>query len=145
MWLGASHQRPQRYTHNRSLRLWDRRRALRPVLVHETDVGGGVWRIKWRRPGAEAAAGKGLLAVACMHAGAAVLRLEGGGGGLGGLAEVARHEGHASMAYGIDWCECRCGGGWEEKGQEESLLLASCSFYDHALHLWAAGGGGGSR
>ena len=131
---------------SRSLRLWDRRKALRPVLVHERDVGGGVWRIKWRRPDdAAAGGGGGLLALACMHGGAAVLRLDGDEDGLGALEEVASYGGHQSMAYGIDWCECRCltvGGGGEEEEDDDStrrqLLLASCSFYDHALHLWAA-------
>lgn len=114
---------------------------LKPVLVHERDVGGGVWRIKWRRPN-DAAAGGGLLALACMHGGAVVLRLD-DGDGVGALEEVAQYGGHQSMAYGIDWCECRGlavgGGGEEEEEASRGLFLASCSFYDHALHLWAAG------
>ncbi|ORZ34296.1 WD40-repeat-containing domain protein [Catenaria anguillulae PL171] len=35
-----------------------------------------------------------------------------------------KYEGHESLAYGVDWC----GDGWGK--------VASCSFYDHALHLW---------
>lgn len=139
---------PTRKQTSRSLRLWDRRKALRPVLVHERDVGGGVWRIKWRQPddaAAVAAGGAGgLLALACMHGGAAVWRLDGDGDGVGALEEVASYRGHQSMAYGIDWCECRglAAGGQEDESTRRQLLLASCSFYDHALHLWAAGGEG---
>jgi diphthine methyl ester acylhydrolase len=126
-----------------SLRLWDRRKMGRPVLLHETDMGGGIWRIKWQPLSASGSGERGrgrLLALACMHAGAAVLRVGGGAAGVGGWGDggvgleaetVARHGKHRSMAYGIDWCQCP---GAEE--EEEERLLASCSFYDHALHLW---------
>jgi len=97
----------------------------RPVLMQETDVGGGIWRIKWQER-------RRLLALACMHAGAAVLRFGNGDGDWSSPPHVvARHEKHQSMAYGIDWCQRRRGNG----GQDE-MLLASCSFYDHAVHLW---------
>lgn len=118
---------------NDRLRLWDRRKALRPVLTQEIDVGGGVWRIKWREPTAGDAGGERLLALACMHAGAAVLRFGVEDRGVLAAGElVSRHTGHQSMAYGIDWCRPGCG-----TDDNASMLLASCSFYDHALHLWA--------
>lgn len=88
------------------------------------------------------------MALACMHAGAAVLRvpvplLSSSWEEEAPAEVVARHEGHTSMAYGIDWILRGGGdGGGEEEGDGssmESMLLASCSFYDHALHLWRPG------
>lgn len=96
----------------------------RPVISHQTDVGGGIWRIKWGKP-----ARRRLLALACMHEGAAVLRLPEKGGEEHGVEMVTRYKGHESMAYGIDWCQ--------QDEEEEEAVLASCSFYDHAAHLWS--------
>ena len=65
-----------------------------------------------------------------MHDGFKVLRLDFGRGDRG--AEVLRHfDAHASLAYGVDWSYASNRG-----GDEEGTLIASCSFYDHALHLW---------
>ncbi len=53
--------------------------------------------------------------------------------GEGGFRVLAHHGAHESLAYGIDWRraeeqeECRVG----------CNRLASCSFYDHLLTLWA--------
>lgn len=102
----------------------------RPLCVQECgEVGGGIWRIKWHPTK------KGTMAVAGMHGGACVLELEederregGGGGGGGKLRKRWGHGKHESMVYGIDWW--RGGEGWRED------IVASCSFYDRALHLW---------
>lgn len=38
---------------------------------------------------------------------------------------IAQYTEHKSLAYGSDWSH-----------GEELGLIASCSFYDHLLHLW---------
>jgi diphthine methyl ester acylhydrolase len=41
-----------------------------------------------------------------------------------------RHDEHKSLAYGVDWSFQR----WQD--QSGQTLIASASFYDHALHIW---------
>ncbi|KAJ1651318.1 Diphthine methyltransferase [Dispira simplex] len=109
--------------------LWDCR-AMRTPLC-ETSVGGGVWRLKWHPHSPH------RLLAAAMHSGAHVLNI----GNDGSLADVASFQGaemitsasfieHQSMAYGADWCY-----GFDGRPETQSLI-ASCSFYDHALYLW---------
>ena len=43
---------------------------------------------------------------------------------------VKRFDEHTSLAYGVDWS-------FGEKS-DNGTLVASCSFYDHTLHLWRA-------
>jgi hypothetical protein len=51
--------------------------------------------------------------------------------GESGLSEdIVRFEEHGSLAYGADWSRLSSKGG--------KSLVASCSFYDHAMHLWRA-------
>ena len=86
------------------------------------EVGGGAWRVKWHPSPSR----KHDLLVACMHDGCKVIHTR---GLLEGESQVLqRHDRHESMAYGVDW----------SFGEIESTktLVASCSFYDHALHLW---------
>jgi hypothetical protein len=114
-------------------------------------AGGGCWRLKWRRDGA--------LLVAAMHGGATVLhfRSHGKGEPAWRLAAAARYTGHGSLAYGADWCAApakadpaglakadpaaRKGNAATEPRRVASsgsdlCLCVTCSFYDHALHLW---------
>lgn len=46
---------------------------------------------------------------------------------------VDKFTGHVSLGYGIDWYQ----GQEDETTGSKTLLLASCSFYDHSLHLWS--------
>ena len=56
-----------------------------------------------------------------------MLRVEGGGGS---LEEQGAYLGHGSIAYGAGFL------GLVGEGGGESLLAASCSFYDNQVHLW---------
>jgi diphthamide biosynthesis protein 7 len=42
---------------------------------------------------------------------------------------VKRFDAHESLAYGADWSFSP-----QEDGE---TLIATCSFYDHKLHLWS--------
>lgn len=95
------------------------------VPVTQVDVGGGAWRVKWH----PSASRKDDLLVACMHDGFKIVHFttETDATGLGGGKIVNRFDSHASLAYGADWS-------FAENGRE--TVIASCSFYDHSLHLW---------
>jgi diphthamide biosynthesis protein 7 len=121
---------------------------------------GGIWRTRFHpspsRPGD--------ILLACMHGGFTVVRLgpalvgtpspsdtvdsasrgesshladldwtslkEGTHGEPGPYEDIVRFEEHGSLAYGADWSRLPSKGG--------QSLAASCSFYDHAMHLWRA-------
>lgn len=72
------------------------------------------------------------LLVAGMHGGFKVVDFEGLASGSvekGGKLHT-RFDEHASLAYGVDWS-----GGQGEDGKD---VVASCSFYDHTVHIWEA-------
>ena len=99
-------------SYDEQVRTWDTRSLKAPVAA--VAVGGGVWRVRERA---------GRLLVAAMHDGFKVV--EGG-------AVVAEYRGHGSLAYGADWVAEGVAGrgeGW--------ATAATCSFYDHQLHLWS--------
>ncbi|KAH9950337.1 WD-40 repeat-containing protein [Amylocystis lapponica] len=115
-------------SYDSTVRLFDTRRPLTPLS--QADVGGGAWRVKWH-PSAKR---QGDLLVACMHDGFKVVRFHPGGvdgaDGAQNWWEIAqRFDKHESLAYGVDWS---CADG----GDDGSTLVASCSFYDHTIHLW---------
>lgn len=70
------------------------------------------------------------LLVACMHDGFKVIQFD------SGLPDVPkddfkvvhRFDEHESLAYGADWSFVL--------GREKTSMVASCSFYDHTLHVW---------
>lgn len=96
--------------------------------LKERSLGGGIWRIKWcphtQHPT--------LAAAACMHNHFSVLdtHLD----SAQPVQVVGRYEGHSSLCYGVDWHR----GGGVNRGEEDkhTFTLASCSFYDHSMHLW---------
>ena len=106
-------------SYDEHVRFWDVRMPRRPLA--ELCAGGGVWRMDWceRDPS--------LLVTAGMQGGCRVLRVEGGGGS---LEEQGAYLGHGSIAYGAGFL------GLVGEGGGESLLAASCSFYDNQVHLW---------
>ncbi|SCZ90740.1 BZ3500_MvSof-1268-A1-R1_Chr1-3g02203 [Microbotryum saponariae] len=110
------------------IRLFDKRKPLVPLTTY--DAGGGIWRLKWHREQVD------RLLVACMHDGFKVVEFgEGMGEGKGECVLKTRFDGHESLAYGVDW-----GRSFKRKGEEEGAgdVVASCSFYDHMLHVWEA-------
>ena len=104
------------------------------VPVTEADVGGGAWRVKWH-PNSRRSTD---LLVACMHDGFKVLRFSESVVGVEASSIsidseweiIKRFDEHQSLAYGVDWSN--------SNSKDSDTLIASCSFYDHTLHLWKA-------
>ncbi|ORX43321.1 WD repeat-containing protein 85-like protein [Hesseltinella vesiculosa] len=92
--------------------LWDVRNIKSPVSTIHTP-GGGIWRLKWH-PSLPTS-----LLSASMHAGAFIVDTE-------QSCITDSFLDHESMVYGADW----------SYSTRKKNLLASCSFYDHVLHLW---------
>lgn len=123
--------RPE-FSYDNSVRLFDVRKPMTPLT--QADVGGGAWRVKWH----PSASRKDDLLVACMHDGFKIVKFN----NLGSLQTnatneevgwevVKRFDAHESLAYGVDWSYDTL------TGQEDvQTLIASASFYDHALHSW---------
>ena len=112
-----------------TVRLFDTRKLSTPLA--QADVGGGAWRVKWHPSPAR----KCDLLVAAMHDGFKIVSFRDVGdkpchdsnGSSGNWEVQKRYNGHASLAYGVDW---------SYQSSEGQTLVASASFYDHALHLW---------
>ncbi|WVQ74488.1 hypothetical protein IAR50_004089 [Cryptococcus sp. DSM 104548] len=116
-------------SYDESLRLFDTRSPRTPLLT--LPMGGGIWRVRWH-PLVER---KGDLLVASMHDGFKVVRLseavvgqEWGSVGDDDGEVVKTFEAHESLAYGADWSRLPL--------QNEESVIATCSFYDHAMHMW---------
>jgi diphthamide biosynthesis protein 7 len=101
----------------------------------QADIGGGAWRVKWHPLPAR----KNDLLVACMYDGFKILRFN-----VDGLPDyrgkgisddwnvIKRYDAHDSLAYGVDWSFAT-----DHGTSNIETLIASGSFYDHALHLWS--------
>ena len=119
-------------SYDATVRLFDSRRPLKPLT--QADVGGGAWRVKWHPSPSR----DHDLLVAAMHDGFKIVRFHDIGHQTrppsdadGGNWEIIkRHDDHQSLAYGVDWSHNT----WQD--QPGQTLIASASFYDHALHLW---------
>lgn len=108
------------------LRLWDTRNFKRPVS--QANLRGGIWRLKW-----DPFAHRYLLA-ACMYGGFQVIDCENSET----PSVIGEYNEHESIAYGCDWCYLNREQTADEVIVTEArdlLLVATCSFYDHALKL----------
>ncbi|KAH9065753.1 WD40-repeat-containing domain protein [Lactarius vividus] len=112
-----------------TVRLFDTRKPLIPLA--QAGVGGGAWRVKWHPSPSRNCD----LLVAAMHNGFKILSFHDIGdkprrhsdGSNENWEVQKRYDGHASLAYGVDW---------SYQSWQDQTLVASASFYDHALHLW---------
>ena len=95
-------------SYDESVRLWDLRAPSAPT--HTLAVGGGAYALTRD--------GDGYL-VACMGAGASVLRAT-----PDGLEVAGVYAHHGSVVYGV-------------VRHEASRRVASCSFYDRGVHVWS--------
>ncbi|KAI0322336.1 WD-40 repeat-containing protein [Amylostereum chailletii] len=117
-------------SYDSTVRLFDTRKLLTPLT--QAEVGGGAWRIKWHPSPAR----DHDLLVAAMHDGFKIVQFcdiwaedpPPIGGENWDIAQT--FDKHTSLAYGVDWSFA------EEHAQPGKTLVASASFYDHALHTW---------
>ena len=116
------------------LRVYDTRQPNK--AVYEIDVGGGIWRTRFH-PDQQR---KGDVLIAAMHGAFKIVQVnlsapnDGDGDGDWRIkVEAGRivrtFDGHTSLAYGADWSRLPM----DPDGQS---LIATCSFYDRAMHLW---------
>lgn len=103
-------------SYDETIYFWDTRSMKAPVNSFQTP-GGGIWRLKWHPNRSD------RLLSASMHAGAFVLDVNTTSFE---ASVVSGFLDHTSMVYGADW------------SFKDPDLIASCSFYDHVLHLWKA-------
>lgn len=115
--------------HLRIIKLPDQN-TRRPEVLHEINLGGGVWRLKLLEPLPSSTSKKFSVRVlvSCMYAGAFVVVLNGGpeaeDWSVGTIAHFVEHE---SMNYGADV---------QPGAENEARTIVSCSFYDRRLCLW---------
>jgi len=132
-------------SYDEELIVWDDRNMRQPLT--SANLGGGVWRIKW-----DPFSGENIL-TATMYNGTHII--DASNLGLPALPVVAEYTDH-NLAYGADWCRltsdgrqrCRKLSPLESDSENNShnsstddksdniYLISTCSFYDHALHLW---------
>lgn len=101
-------------SYDESITIWDTRTMKQPQYRISTEIGGGVWRIKWHP------LNSGLLAAACMRTGFKVIDMSPTPRIVSTIKETCE-----SLAYGVDW-----------SFDLSSHLIAACSFYDCHLTLW---------
>ncbi|CAG9786376.1 unnamed protein product [Diatraea saccharalis] len=97
-------------SYDEKARLWDAR-SLKSCIT-ETDLGGGVWRLKWHPYHPD------TVLAACMYGGFRILRVN--PQQIDIISEYLEHE---SIAYGADWTH------------NLPSLVATCSFYDCKMHI----------
>ncbi|KAG9291872.1 hypothetical protein G9A89_012157 [Geosiphon pyriformis] len=106
--------------------IWDTRFMKQPLADHQ--VGGGVWRLKWHPTQPH------LLLAGCMYNGAHLLNINAHNDrfkdGPLSLTRICSFMEHQSIVYGVDWSYS------QDHIDRGKPLIASCSFYDHVVHLW---------
>lgn len=109
------------------IRLIDAPLAGRRKVLAETNLGGGVWRLK-RLDTESQDPDNMLLLVSCMHAGTRIVKLARDDNEEWQFEVLAKFEEHKSMNYGSD-----CQPHVTENGQRTFITT---SFYDRLLCLW---------
>ncbi|XP_005105145.1 diphthine methyltransferase [Aplysia californica] len=128
-------------SYDEELIIWDDRQLKKPLSY--AALGGGVWRIKW-----DPFQGDFIL-TATMYNGTHIIDCT--DLGQTPLPVVAKYDDH-NLAYGADWCRLsengtqrpartqnddQCEDIEKDKApDDDTYLISTCSFYDHALHLW---------
>ncbi|XP_011445594.3 diphthine methyltransferase isoform X1 [Magallana gigas] len=103
-------------SYDEHLLVWDSRQMKHPLA--DTQLGGGVWRVKWHPGHAQ------LLLTATMYNGYHVVDTEHISDG---KMDVLHHyDRDVSLGYGADWCHSNA----------YNNLVATCSFYNHSIQLW---------
>lgn len=103
-------------SYDQNIRIWDWRNTSRPICTSQHDTGGGVWRIKPHPKDST------VLLTACMYNGFLVYRIEMQGESFH-IIECEHYPYQRTLAYGASW--------------SQNDVVATCSFYDNALHLWS--------
>ena len=102
-------------------------------LLAESNLGGGVWRLKVVRVDKTGSGGhswKVTILASCMHAGARIVELWKSPEGVYGFRTLGSFVEHQSMNYGSDF----------QPDRQGDLLIVSTSFYDKLLCLWRYSG-----
>lgn len=115
-------------SYDNTVRLFDTRKPLAPLA--QVDIGGGAWRVKWH----PSATRWNNLLVACMHDGFKIVHFDLDSSESSRFDGVSwsikkRFDAHESLAYGVDWSFAG--------SKDGETTIASCSFYDHRLHIWS--------
>ncbi|MBW0494987.1 hypothetical protein O181_034702 [Austropuccinia psidii MF-1] len=108
-------------SYDSALRVYDKRNFSQPVWTQT--VGGGIWRLKWHSDQPD------RLLIAAMHDGFKVVEVFNESSDTPPRIHTTFNE-RASLAYGADW------GPALTQEDLKQTLVASCSFYDKALHFW---------
>nr|XP_022317905.1 diphthine methyltransferase-like isoform X1 [Crassostrea virginica] len=103
-------------SYDEHLLVWDGRQMKQPLA--DLRVGGGVWRVKWHPRHAR------LILTATMYNGYHVVDAQHSTDGK--MAVIHHYDEDVSLGYGADWCY----------SDSYDNLIATCSFYNHALQLW---------
>jgi diphthamide biosynthesis protein 7 len=111
-------------SYDEQLRLFDLRMAHKELCA--LALGGGIWCARWHPTQ------RGAILAACMHNGFQLARAHEGHGRLEHVGSYGAHSGGDSLAYGADWSH------QPARQPAGGFLAATCSFYDHTLHLWEA-------
>lgn len=115
------------FSYDERLRLWDTRNFKRPIS--ETNLQGGVWRLKW-----DPFARRSLLA-ACMYGGFKVIDCMNNET----PSIIDEYNNNESLSYGCDWShlspQCIAERDILKTNEQNLGLAGTCTFYDHDLKL----------